>query len=705
MRIVTRSLFDTPAADKRFDLSFLSLFLLTLVSLRFTQVAKAADIELQKSTFVALPGHKMEVKLDFNAPPPKPKSYMIDSPPRLVMDLWGVSNEMNTKRQDVQTGQVDSLTFAQTNGRLRMVANLNMAVQFRTYAQGNSLFIEFGGSAEQSTVADAQGVAPTPKQIAGERNPAVNDDRTRVQGIDFERGDDGAGRVVITMSDDEAGMDISEEGNNIVVNLAGAALSDALEQRVDVKDFATPVMFIDSMVSGENTTILIKPSSEPYDYMAYQAGNKLIVDVKPLVQSNQQDANANRFPYSGEKIDLNFQDVSVRAVLQIIAEVAKMNLVISDEVDRSAGNITLRLKNVPWDQALDIILKTKGLAKREVGNVLLIGTASEIAAREQQELASQKQEQDLSPLQTEFIQIDYRRASEMKQHIEDAKLISDRGFVLADDQTNVLMIRETAGKIEGIRRTLRNFDVEVAQIMVEARIVTASTDFAKSVGINWGFSAAGSNGQGWSVGSSSGGPGAANSGMMVDLGADSSAGTFAVGYISNNFLLGAELNAMESDGQGEVISQPKVITTNGKPALIKSGQEIPYTTTNGDGDENTEFKDVTLSLEVTPQLNPGDRIALDLKIKQDNVGDTLDNGEIAIDTNQLETSVVVNDGNTIVLGGIFRNEKTDSTTKVPVLGDLPVIGKAFRSRTQSNEKNELLIFITPKLVRESLASQ
>lgn len=681
--------------------------------LMVTGVTQAAQpTHLKKSSFVALPGHKIEVKLDFDSAPPQPKSYLIDSPPRVVMDLWGVTSDLESQKLDIKTGQVDSLNFAQTKGRLRIVGNLNTAVDYRTYTQDNSLFIEFSGVAAQAKVPslnDARGKQESVLDKADqERNSVAVNKQTMVRGIDFERADGGTGRVIISLSDDKAGLDISEEGNNIVVNLVGAGLSDALAQRLDVKDFATPVNFIDSMASHGNATILIKPTTEPHDYMAYQTGNQLIVNVKPL-DVTKVAKNTNKFPYSGEKIDLNFQDVSVRSVLQIIAEVAKLNLVVSDDVDSSAGNITLRLKNVPWDQALDIILKNKGLDKRQVGNVLMVGTAQQIAEREKQELESQQQEKELAPLQTEFVQINFRRASDMKASLEAAHLISKRGFVLADDQTNVLMIRETANDIEQIRNTLRNFDVEVSQIMVESRIVTASRNFARDLGINWGFTQQRGS---WSVGSNlsdtlSTTGNNTTSGMNVDLGsgssAENSAASIALGLVRGNFALGAELAAMESSSQGEVIAQPKVITTNGKPALIKSGQEIPYVVTDDDGDQNTEFKDAVLSLEVTPQVNPGDRISMDLNITQDRRGETLDNGEIAIDTNQLTTSVVVGDGRTIVLGGIFQDQKTSTVYKVPLLGDIPFIGAAFRSKSSTDEKQELLIFVTPRLVRESIS--
>ncbi|NVK43444.1 MAG: type IV pilus secretin PilQ [Oceanospirillaceae bacterium] len=675
-----------------------------------TVQARAQSAMLKDSSFVALPGHKLEVRLEFDAPPPSPRAYSIDSPPRLVLDLFGATNDIGRRQLDIKTGAVDSLSLAETEGRLRVVANLNEMVGYDTYAEGNSLFLVFGGKAGLPVATtSAAPVAPTAAAPSRSGMPAVQG--TRVQGIDFERLDGGHGRVLISMSDDKAGLDIVEEGNNVVVNLQGATLAGSLNQRVDVQDFATPVMFIDSMSSGRNTTILVKPGAAPYDYMAYQTGNQLVLDFKPITYAEDKRRQEERFPYSGEKIDLNFQDVEIRSVLQIIAEVAEMNLVVGDEV---GGNITLRLKNVPWDQALDLVLKTNGLAKREVGNVMLIGSAQTIADRERAELEAQKQVQELAPLLTEFIQVDFRKASEMKSRVEEAKLVSERGFIMADDETNVLMVRETAAQIEEIRDTLRRFDVEVAQVLIEARIVSASADFQKDLGIRWGMAGVKTNGDSNYIidgGSPSPTPqftqgfpeenGTSN--LMVDLGVTPQS-SFVFSYLRPDFLLSAELSALQTEGKAEIVSQPKVITTNGKPGLVESGVQIPYQTVE-DGEVNIEFEDATLKLEVTPQLNPGDRITLDLDITQDSVGAVLPNGEVSINTNQLRTTVNVADGDTVVLGGVFRNESVNNLSKTPFFGDIPVIKNFFRKRETSNTKTELLIFITPKLIRESLAVQ
>jgi len=670
-----------------------------LATLSLLALPAMAESALKETSFAALPGQKIEIRFSFDAPPPAPKVYLIESPPRLVLDFFGVTNEQAQRALSVDSGVVSSINFAEAQGRLRVVANLTEAASYSTSADGNNLFVELG-DARMGSGGVAQ-AAPADRSVKSAPAAMPTSDQTRVQGLDFERMDGGIGRVTITMSDDEAGLDIIEEGNNIVVNLLGAALAGDLENRTDVQAFATPVLYIDSMSAGPNTAILIKPSAEPYDYMAYQTGKQLVLDFKPMTLDQLSDRKADLFPYSGEEIDLNFQNVELRSVLQIIAEVAEKNLVVGEEV---GGNITLRLKNVPWDQALDIILQTNGLDKRIVGNVMLVGGAGQIAERERQELESQDQVKNLAPLLTEYLQIDFRRASEMKGYLEQANLITERGFVLADDQTNVLMVRETAVAIEEIRRTLQRFDVEVAQIMVEARIVTASSSFAKSLGIKWGLSKTTSalNGGTLSIGSSITTPGAVDTGLNVDFGV--AGPSIAVGFLKNSLLLSAELSALESSGTGEVISQPKVITTNGKAASITSGQQIPYQTVE-DGSTSTAFKDVALSLNVTPQLNPGDRIAMDLTINQDSIGRTLANGEISINTNQLNTSVVVNDGDTIVLGGVFRTEASDGVEKVPLLGDLPIVGAAFRNKQTTEQKNELLIFITPKLIREALTAR
>lgn len=671
------------------------------VALLLSSHLLAQEAKLVNTEFVSLPGQGIEVRMEFDIPPAAPNSYMIDSPPRLVMDFNGVVNAMGQRTVTVNTGVVDSVNFAQAQERLRVVTNLYGTATHDVQMDGRLLVMRFQEAATAPTRSVRQPAATSmPVQdVAGQ---------TRIQSIDFQRVEGSQGRVTIGMSDDRAAMDIMREGGNVVLNLSDAVLDPSLARRLDVQDFATPLEFIDSMSSGTGATILLRPGNSPFDYMAYQTGNQLIVDFKPLTTREQEAQRESRFPYTGERIDLNFQNVEVRAVLQIIAEVAEMNLVVSDNV---GGTTTLRLKNVPWDQALDILLKSKGLDKREVGNVLMVGTATEIAERERVEMESQQQVQELAPLVTEFIQVDFRRASDMRARLEEARLISERGFILADDQTNVLMVRETSRQMEDIRRTLRRFDVEVAQVLVEARLVTASTEFARELGVRWG--AAGSASTRVSVGGGAGTvPGIDGIGGvaqpsvpgMVDFGVGDPTSAIRIGYLSSGLLLSAELSALQSDSKIEIVSQPKVITTNGRPAVIKSGQEVAYQTVEN-GEVNLEFKEVVLSLEVTPQINPGDRISMDLKVLQDSLDPNRLGGELLINTNQLETSVVVNDGDTIVLGGVFRNDLENVVRKTPLLGDLPVLGGLFRYKRETETKRELLIFITPTMIRESLAIQ
>lgn len=691
-----------PGCQARFWL-LLSVLALTLLG----GVSAAQAVTLQDASFVSLPGGKVEVKLEFDAAPPAPKSYMIESPPRLVMDLWGAQNGMDNKTLSVKSGDVDSVNVAEANDRLRIVMNLTDSVGYKTRVENNSLYVELGGQLGGQTVARA--TAPATVTGPGTQPPASATayDGTRVRGIDFKRLEGDRGRVIIDLSDARAGLDIVEEGNNIVVNLLGAQLSDGLEQRLDVQDFATPVLFIDSMMRDDNVSILIKPSTNPYDYMAYQSGNQLVLDFKPLTRKEQADQR-DLIPYTGEKIDLNFQNVEIRTVLQIIAEVAKKNLVVSDNVQ---GAITLRLKNVPWDQALDIVLKTKGLDKRETGNVLLIGTVDEIAARETIEMQSQQQEQELAPLITDFIQIDYRKASDIKDRIIEAKLISERGFVMADDATNTLMVRETAKQLREIRDTVKRFDIEVDQIMVQARLVKAEVKDTKELGIRWGAGVLSRNdNHEFKISGSPNAPstpyvdttGEIPGNLMVDMGVTPQS-SIAFGFINNSLLLSAELSALQTDNKVDILSQPKVMTTNGKKAIIQAGQEIPVQKTE-DNTVTIEYKDVVLKLEVTPQIIPGDKISMDILINKDSLGGTLFEN-IIINKQELSTTVVVGDGETLVLGGILETEARKDVSKTPLLGDLPVIGGLFRSRSSNTDKRELLIFITPKMIRESLTGR
>ncbi len=683
--------------------TFMHIRWLAFFALLFSSVIARAEVQITESSFVALPGNRVEVRFDFNGAPPLPRAYMIEEPARVVLDLWGTLNGLGTKSLDIKSGQVDSISLAEVKGRVRVIANLYEAAEYETYVDGNSLFIIIGAGA--NAVARTASSAADSAAGAGE----LSDVRTQVKGIDFRRIEGDLGRVVISLSDAKAGVDITEEGSNVVVNLIGAQLPAALEQRVDVQDFATPVTFIDAMADGINSSILIKPSAQPYDYLAYQSDNQLIIDFKPVTDLDSEERNRDKFPYVGEKLSLNFQDIDIRSVLQIIADVTDMNLVVSDTV---SGNITLRLKNVPWDQALELVLKTKSLDKRIIGNVMMVAPAAEIAERERFELETNKQVQELAPLQTVFLQVNYAKAADIVALLStDQGMLSERGSVKADPRTNTLLIKDTDRNISKVRSALKKLDIAVRQVMIEARIVTVTTDASKALGVKWGAGYAYQTGSGGikygasiaDVGSPT--DGVPGTGLAVDLGASGvGASSFAVGLGTSYSLLQLELSALESDGKAEVVSQPKIITADGKSARIQSGDEIPFQVVK-DGEVSVEFKEVVLSLDVTPQITPDNRLILDLKVNQDSVGEELPNGEVGIITNELETQVLVDNGETVVLGGVFRKETTQSIAKTPFLGDLPIIGGLFRSKSMSDSKVELLVFITPKIIEGSVTAR
>ncbi len=686
--------------------------------------AALAEVKITGTAFVALPGNKLEVRIDFSDTPPIPRSYMIAQPARVVLDLLGTSNGLGSKSVDIKSGMVDTIHLAEVKDRVRLIANLYEATEYDSYIEGHSLFIVFGAGASAAvvnTLTPASDAGTAANTTAANGSAPASETRvtdafepklTQVSSIDFRRIDGLIGRVLINLSDNKAGVDIIEEGSNVVVNLIGAQLPAALEERIDVQDFSTPVTFVDAMADGNNSSILIKPSAQPYDYLAYQSENQLIVDFKPITDTDAEERLRDRFPYVGEKLSLNFQDIDIRSVLQIIADVTDMNLVVSDTV---SGNITLRLKNVPWDQALELVLKTKSLDKRLTGNVMMIAPAAEIAERERFEIETNKQVKELKEPQTEFIQINYAKATEIVALLgTEQGLMSTRGKVQADPRTNTLIVRDIDTSITKIRKALKTLDIPIRQVMIEARLVTVRTDISSELGVKWGlgYQRKGSNNR-VIVGSNAPGDTAqvGTSGLVtptslnVDLGATSiGASRFAIGIGSNSTLLQMELSALQSDGNAEIVSQPKVITANGKTARIESGDEIPFQTVE-DGEVSIEFKKVVLSLDVTPQITPDNRLILDLKVNQDSVGEALPNGEVGIVTNMVETQVLVNNGETIVLGGVFQKQESESIAKVPLLGDIPYLGRLFTRTSRSSDKTELLIFITPKIIEESLSAR
>jgi len=657
----------------------------------------SAGVTLQSIDFASLSGDRVEMQLHFNGTPPAPRSYTIDEPARITLDLFDVSSGLDSKYHSLGNGNARSVTVLEAGERTRLVVSLTEMVSYSTRVDGSSLYIMLGAGStgfSQQKVVNTDSIT---SQKAEAVSTQVDQNLRSVTGIDFRRGESGEGRVEIDLSKSDVEIDIAQEGSNVRVTFPNAVLPAALQRRLDVIDFATPVHFVDALPEGEGSSITIEAKGT-YDYLAYQTDNKLVLDFKPVSKDDAEKLRKERFPYSGEKLSLNFQDIEVRSVLQLIADFTNLNLVASDTV---AGRITLRLQNVPWDQALDLILKTKGLDKRKIGNVLMVAPADEMANRERLELENSRQVAELAPLRTEFIQVNYAKATDIAALMSaEQGLLSSRGSVSVDDRTNTLLVQDTAAKMDAIRSALSYLDVPVRQVQVEARIVIARDSFDKELGIRWGFTAVDTGSSANTTTSTISGGGVGD--IAVDLGVIGATSALQVGFIHGNDTLDLTLSALESDGVSEVVSQPKLITADGQTARIESGVEIPYQEASSSGATTVSFKDAVLSLEVTPQITPDDRIIMDLKINKDSVGQVF-LGIPSIDTREIQTQVLVENGETIVLGGVYERETIESVSKTPLLGDIPVLGALFKRTIKSDEKTELLIFITPKLIKDTVS--
>ncbi|MGK9065916.1 type IV pilus secretin PilQ [Stutzerimonas chloritidismutans] len=649
----------------------------------------------------SLPGDRVELKLAFDEPVTTPRGYTLDQPARIALDLPGVSSKLGSKNRELGVGNARSVTVVEAQGRTRLIVNLTSLVPYSTRVDGNNLFVVLGESA-----AAAPSAAPVAAPVA-QTAPAVYAPASKsISNVDFRRGDDGAGNVVITLSDPSVSPSIEERGGKIRVSFPKTELPEALRVRLDVQDFATPVKFVDSASNGDSASIAIEPTGR-YDYLAYQTDDKLTISVKPLSEADEEKRKAERFAYTGEKLSLNFQDIDVRSVLQLIADFTDLNLVASDTVQ---GNITLRLQNVPWDQALDLVLKTKGLDKRQVGNVLLVAPADEIAARERQELESQRQIAELAPLRREVVQVNYAKAADIAQlfqSVTDKEGVSeDRGSIAVDDRTNNIIAYQTQERLDELRRIVAQLDIPVRQVMIEARIVEANVDYDKALGVRWGGTQLFANGRGAVYGSDDSGDEAGDSGEdsngnypFVDLGVANRTAGIGIGYITDNLILDLELSAMEKSGNGEVVSQPKVMTADKETAKILKGSEIPYQEASSSGATSTTFVEAALSLEVTPQITPDNRIIMEVKVNKDEPDfANAVNGTPSINKNEVNAKILVNDGETVVIGGVFSNTQSKSVDKVPFLGDVPYVGRLFRRDVVSDAKSELLIFLTPRIL-------
>ena len=684
--------------------------------------AASAQVSMTNVVPMQIPGQGTEIRVMFNGIPPQPQAYQLEQPSRLILDFDKAQQTLKQSNIKVATKEASSVDVSSDAQRSRLTVNLADAGAFTTRVEGNTFILKINS---------------TDNNFATPVATSVKAPSQGVSNIGFQRGSEGEGQVVIDLLGSNTPADVQQQGSKIVVRMLGTKIPAHLTRRLNVNDFATPVATVDAYNDGNNGVITIQ-SSGSYEYMAYQAENKLTISLKRPVDKNPMKSSAAN-SYTGKKISLDFQDIEVRRVLQLLADFTGINMVAADTVQ---GNITLRLKDVPWDQALDIILKTKNLDKRRNGNVIWIAPVDELIKAEEAEAKAIAQSVKLAPLQTEYIQLNYAKASDIQQMItqgQNAKstggsgsvsdplgdsvgsILSPRGTVSIDPRTNMLIVNDTSQKIDQIRKMIDLLDVQVQQVMVEARIVRASTSFTKEMGVKWGILSQGINSNNdllvggsdqtlWDLREPD------DDGkytiqrpdnLNVDLGVTNPAGQIAFSLISlSDFMLDLELSALQADGYGEVISTPKVLTGDKQKAKVATGQEVPYQTTTNSASgstASTSFKEALLSLEVTPSITPDGKVQMQLDIAKDSIAGEAPNGELILNKNTITTNVLVNNGETVILGGVFEQTTTNSQTKVPFLGDIPYLGWLFRKDTKSDDKQELLIFVTPRIVNDSVS--
>ena len=686
----------------------MAAFVSSLLGVSAIQAATLDDI-----SYSTLPGNQVQIRIKLSeAVSSDPLSFTVDNPARIALDLPGTTINLKDRTQPIGVGTAESVVAVEADDRTRVVVNLARLVPYAVTTSGDTISITLD-AAPANIAAASPPVAPS--LPGGATGASIAD-------VDFRRGPNGEAQVVVDLSAPDIGINITQQGEDVVVDFAETTLPETLDRKLDVVDFATPAREVDIFRQGNGTRMIIRPTGL-YEHLAYQSDNVFTVELRPLTPVEEEQLKKDKFTYTGERLSLNFQNIEVRAVLQLIADFTEKNLVASDTV---GGNVTLRLKNVPWDQALDIILKSRGLGMREVGNVMMIAPQEEIAAREKLELESQQQIQELAPLRTEFMQVNYAKAADIATLIkaEANNLLSERGNVTVDERTNTLLVQDTSDKLSEVRSVVHALDIPVRQVLIESRIVVANEDFSKDLGVRFGYSHL-SNAKAnvpdqfgrFPMQSAIGGgqpgdityPGTTtfntdgNENYIVDLAAAGAAGNFkyAVGKIGSYFLQ-LELTALQAEGRGEVISSPHVITANQREAVIESGAEIPYQQATSSGATAVQFKKAVLSLRVTPQITPDDRIILDLAVNRDSIGQVFNNVP-SINTNEVTTQVLVDNGETVVLGGIYEATSRDDKTSVPFFGDLPYLGRLFKRTNTETRKQELLVFVTPKILSDTLS--
>ena len=694
---------------------FLSGLVMVLVSMPVSMVFAASSVTGIDHAGTADGG--VEIALRTSGDEPQVSVFATENPARIVLDLADTDNQASPDPVFVGMGSVQQYSAVGAGGRTRLVVDLSQSAAYDYSAESGRVVLTIAGSGE---------VAATSVQA-----PAANRGGYNVTGVDFRLGEQGQARVIVSLDRPGASMSVQEGTNALSMDIFSANLPESLDQRLDVMDFATPVQLIDTF--GVNSGVRVAlTTSGLYEHLAYESGNDIILEISPMSQAAKavEEVEVKFFEekaYEGTKVTFNFQDIPVRSVLQLIADVSDLNIVVADSV---GGNLTLRLTNVPWDQALDIVMDARNLDMRRNGNVIWIGPTAEIAAREQQLLQAQMDRRILEPLQTVLIPISYAKAEELMTLIQESTsgvdteygLLSERGSVTMDERTNTLLVTDTAEKILEIQRLITELDFAVRQVQIESRIVIANSEFAHELGVRFGvtYLNAGSN-----IGVIAADGAAADTvnpainprqDPLLDLPSypnryqvnlpapTANAATMAMSFLTGNFLLDLELSALEAEGEGEVVSTPRIVTANQAEAFIQQGVEIPYEQSTSSGATAVQFKEAVLELKVTPLITPDNRVQMDLAIKQDTVGEiyqTSRGGSVpSIDTRELETQVLVANGDTVVLGGIFQDEKASKEEKVPWLGDIPGVGALFRRRANETRKRELLIFITPSIVED-----
>ena len=703
------------------------IHLLALTGLAFatSAVAQDASKQLEDIQVQGLPNQQVELRLILSGPAEDPLSFTIDNPARIAFDLADTSLGLSSRRRDVNLGSLASVLTAEANGRTRVVLNLDTMTPYEARAVGNEIVVTLGTgeSAGSTSFADNTASSRTYTGTAASGSRSIGN-------VDFRRTRDGGGRIVVDLSDPSTAVDIRQEGGRVVAEFRNTSVPSELVRRLDVQDFATPVTTIDTLRVNNDTRIMITADGA-YEQLAYQSDNVFTIEINPKVDAEEEASSlfSEEKSYEGERVTLNFQDIETRAVLQLLAEISGQNIVVADTVQ---GNVTLRLNNVPWDQALDIVMTTKGLDMRANGNVIIVAPAEEIAAREKADLEARQQIKELEPLYSEFLQVNYAKAADLAALLEsgnDSSLLSERGSVAIDERTNTLLVQDTAENLRNIRRLVSTLDIPVRQVLIESRIVIVNDDYSREFGVRLGLTSVqdGSDGELYSVtgtteasntiiGSAlenladTGQPfpvDVINNRYNVNLPVASPAGQIALAVLDSDYIVDLELSALQAEGQGEVVSTPRVITANQKEAIIRQGVEIPYQESSSSGATTTQFKDAVLSLTVTPQITPDNNIIMDLIVSKDSVGELVASATggfvPSIDTREVQTQVLVRDGQTVVLGGIYETERSQVSTKVPFLGDLPGLGTLFRTTRNVANKSELLIFVTPKILNEEVS--